>query len=423
MKQHNYRKTISNDYLGIVEELAGSSPVETELRAQILLAGWQTLEKQARKRAEIEDLWELAEFDTGQAQDYQEKCSGILLSNLEAGGKLEWTSLYRDQPFPPFVFKEPAPRYELIAREMGVPRKKFLAELFFPSVKERRLKGEKEARQALDQQLRDYDERMEAARAAHEKQRRDYLEEQLEHNEAVDRLQVDFERGEPYAVESFARIALARLKYPGQLKIHWDACYHQPEKMLVINCLFPGPGEVPRVLSFKHIEGEQDLVAKEMGRDEFDQFYQSVLLQLTLSSLHTVFQSLSPRLMQRAGFNGLVKEYSSDSEERKNFCILSVKAERDTFAALDLAGTSPGECFYKLGGVLKEPLTRLSPVKPLVDTNRPALPSPAGQEAPDKPEVYQPGEIKRLARVLVTDLVNQIEDNLTGSRPKKTDLH
>lgn len=424
MDQLNYKKIISNDCLNEKVELQGSSPVEIRVKEKVQLNRWKMLEKVAKEREDIEDLKELAEFDTFEAQVFVEQSRGLLLANLDAGSKLDWTALYDDEPYPPFVFEEPAPRYEPIAREMGVPKKSFL-ELFVPSTKTNRLSAEHEARQTLEEKQKQYQENMEKARTAHEERRRVYLEEQRAYNDCVDQLQKDFEKGLPYAVESFVRMNLARLSLPGRLKLGFDAYYDRSERLVVINCLFPCPGEVPAALRFNFNEEDHSSEPVEMSREEFEQFYLDIFLQTALSSLFRVFESVSGRHIQRAGFNGLVPNPDPENDQEAEICIMSLLAGREAFLALDLAATPPQKCFALLKGVMNEPLTGLNQVRPVINIERStreenqALPATG-----NKPEAYRPGDLRRVAQSLVTDLIDQIEDTLSEkTRPNKSDLH
>ncbi|MCL6634215.1 MAG: hypothetical protein K6T29_00370 [Peptococcaceae bacterium] len=420
MDTNIHHRTISSEYLGITEEIKGTYPAEVRAKARATLARWAALEKRRRERDGIHSLEHLAQYDTRRAGEFLEECRSILQNNLNAA-KLDWAALYDDRPYPPFVFQEPPPRYETIAREMGVPERRFLAELFFPSMKKRRLHLENEARLVLAARLRQHRQREEAARAAHEAQRSACIREQSEYNSSVEQLQLDFERGLPAAVESAARIALARLQYPDAFQLEFDAQYHQAEMLLAADCIFPAPVEMPRAVRYVYNEEEHGLAAVAMPQKDFDELYKSVLLQTTLAAIHTLFESV--RHVRRVGFNGLVRDGES------TVCILTCVASRDRFGSLDLTRTPPEECFPALAGVMAEPLTELTPVQPLVRINR-AEPlysetAPISDGGPPpRPEAYRPGDFGQEARELISDMLGQIEkDLLEPGRPFQGPVH
>lgn len=418
-----YQETISNDYLHETKEIRGTSPAEVKVKAEAQLAIWARREKREKERADLDELKELAEYDTLEAEGFFEKCGNILRANLNAGKKLDWVSLYDDKPFSPFVFKEPVPRYAPIAREMGVPKKSFFSELFVASVKKRRVHLEYEAKQVLDRRLRQYEEDKETARTAHAEQRAAQAEKQSEYNRSVDQLQLAFEKGHPDAIESFARIVLTNVTYPDAIEVEFDVQYDQTDRLIVINTILPTPDAIPRTLRVQYHEEEHGITAVEMEQNDFDDFYESVLLQITLSSIHMIFQSVKARHIQWIGFNGRVI-----NDESKP-CVLSCKVSRDVFGSFDLAETSPRACFLSIKGVLVEPLTGLSPVQPAVDIKRtPSLHPETDRISTElnvsKVAAYQPGDFKHLAKEVVADMFDQIENDLINiNQPQKTKTH
>jgi restriction system protein len=418
------QKGIANGYSGMEEELKGASPAELKVKAESQQARLAALKKRQEERDELDNLRELAEYDTHRAGEFIEECGNILRANLNAGNKLDWAGLYDDGPYLPFVFNEPVPRYELIAREMGVPKKSLFAELFVPSAGSKRVNMEAEAKREFDRRLKQYGEMKEAARLVHEKERAAYIERQAEYNRSVDRLQLDYEKGSPEAVESIARLILARTVYPNVLEVAFDAQYDQTEKLLVINCVLPGPEDIPRTVRHEYNEEERGITAVEMDQKDFNDFYESILLQLTLSGMHNIFRSMPERLVKQVGFNGWI------NKEEQNSCILTCKVSREVFDSLDLAGVPPRQSFSGLNGVMVEPLTALTPVRPLakVKETPPLYPetgrTSTGEEPAPGPPAYHPGDFKHIAGNLVLDLLNQIESNLLNTgETKKTDIH
>jgi len=417
-----HEKTVSNEYLGVTETIKGAYPAEVGVKAEAQLAMWAGLEKRRKERDAIQSLSTLAEYDSGQAREFLEERENILRANLNACGKLNWVSLYNDEPYPPFVFKEPPPRYDQIAREMGVPQKSFFTELFFPSARKRRLKLEQEAKEVFDDQMRQYEARKEAARTAHEERRDDYVRKQSEYNQSVDQLQFDFEKGLPEAVESCLRIALAGLTHPDIFNLEFDTQYNREEKLAVVNCLMPVPEEAPRTVKYIYNEEEYDIIPVEMEQKEFNNLYESILLQLTLAGIRVAFDAAPARLVRQVAFNGLVKGTVPETGGDANICILTCKVSRDRFDSQDLTRCPPAEIFTDLPGVMTPPMTELNPVQPVVDIDRtPPLYSEVEQILGAKPETYQPGDFKHIARELVSDMFDQIEKDLIdlGRLPKR----
>src|SRR5450830_1765180 len=88
-----------------IEEIAKETLPEIHIRRQTDLARQERLEKIQQERDSIDDLKQLAEFETKQCKLFIKGSKNILSEHLAAGVKTDWASLYEDKPFPPFVFK------------------------------------------------------------------------------------------------------------------------------------------------------------------------------------------------------------------------------------------------------------------------------------------------------------------------------
>lgn len=426
------RQTISNEYLDLTKTITGSYPAEIKVKAAAQKARWTNREESARKRKELDFLREWAVYDTRQAATFIKDAKNILRSNLEKIKKFDPAFLYDDQPYPPFVFKEAAPRYKPIARATGVPQKNLFGELFFPSVRKKRLKLEKEAAQTHETAMREYEERKTAARAAHEENRAAYLEAQAAYNRSVDQLHLDFERGRPKAVESCVLIALSGLTYPDPIELDFDVRFLPADGLVVVNCIFPCPWEIPRALRYFYNETEHGINPVEMEPEEFALFYQTILLQLTLGSIYTIFESVASRHIRQTAFNGLVKgsvplDRENGTEDDTTYCILTCKVTGGFFQSLNLQETPPEQCFSTVKGIMKKPLTELLPVQPLVTAgNIPEADATGpGRKNHNAPETaaFKPGELTAMARELMTDMLEKIEDGRHHGRKQKKHPH
>jgi hypothetical protein len=419
LAQKVYKRTITNKHLGVQRTITGGSPLETRIKAESQLAKWARQEKLHKERERFDSLKELAEFDTRQAVNAVKACYSILKINLCLDGKLDWASFYHDRLLPPFVFKEHPPRYEQVAREMRVPRKGFFSELIFPSARKKRLALEEAARVAFEEQMRNYNTNKESAQTSYEAQRVAFMNEQSEFNRSVDQLQLDVEKGQPYAVASLTRIALAGLELPDEIEVDFDAHYHGTEKLIVISGILPAPLEMPRIVRYEYQEEENGILPVEMDRDSFEPYYESTLLQIALSAVHRIFTSIPDRQIHIVGFNGLTGAGKS--------CIFTCKTSRDLFNPADLARHAPGMSFQAMQGVMVRPLTGLTPVEPLAWPATPTLLRPASGTISTEPDgrrqatAYQSGEIKNAANALLVGLLDQLEQDLS-KRPGDGDV-
>jgi restriction system protein len=419
-------KIQQSDQPGLEERLAETLP-EAHIRAQKERTRRERLEKIQQERKKLDDLKQLAEFESAQAELFIEGCKNILKDNLASGLKVEWVSLYNDMPYPPFVFKKPAPRFNQIAREKGVPPKSSFSELLSPAVKKERLQKENDAKNTYTLMLKQYEEEKESQRAAHEKERAAYIAAQSEYNSAVEQLQLDYEKGRPAAVESFARIVLNGINRPDPVTVYFDAVYQPAEKLLVIDALMPSYYDLPRAVSYQYDKGVREITPIEMNNQEFDAFYLDLILQIALIAMDTIFKAIPARHVQWVGFNGLVENDKIEETLETKSCILTCKAARNDFAALDLSQNSPGENFFKLNGLLAKSLSGDDTVPSMIIIEPAPGPDVAERNTDNsitgtKPPEYKPGEFKQVTTKIVEEMLEDLEKNLLNSVRNKDDM-
>lgn len=416
-----YDSLIDNKYLGLQKRITGDSPLEIRIKTEFQTAKWNRLEELQKERERMESLKELAEFNARQAENTIKACQNILKLNICSDTKLDWASFYDDRLLPPFVFQDQPPRYEQVARQMQVPRRSFFSELLFPSLKKKRLALEEAAGESFEEQMREYKRKKDSALAGYETQRLNFLNEQTEYNRTVDKLQLDVEKGQPGAVASLVRIALAQLELPDAFETDFDAHYYRPDRLIVVSCILPGPLEMPRVVGYEYHGEEKGISPVEMGEAAFNDFYESTMLQITLSAVHRIFTSIPDRQIRMLGFNGLTGEGKA--------CILTCKISRDLFASIDLARNEPATSFQAMHGVITKPLTGLTPVEPLakpaisvlrnIETDETA----AKGDGLQKPAAYRPGDIKNAANNILVSLLDELEQDLSKSPGDKDVIH
>ena len=288
-----------------VEEILVETIPEAHIRAQRERARQERLKKIQQERENLADLKQLAQFENIQAELFIEGCKNVLRDNLAAGPEAEWAALYNDTPYPPYIFKE-----------------------------------EKESQSA-----------------AHEKDRDAYMAAQSEYNSTVDQLLLDYEKGHPAAIQSFARIVLGGITLPDLVTVYFDAVYQPAEKLLVIDAALPPYYDLPRAVSHQYDKEAGEVVPIKMSEQEFDDFYRDFIQQIALIAMDTIFKAIPARHVQQVGFNGLVENDKIEDTLDTKSCIMTCRASRNDFAALKLKQDTPAANFLKLNGQLAKSLS------------------------------------------------------------------
>jgi len=287
----------------------------------------------------------LCQEETKEAMETIEAYNNILKTGLLSSKKINWLDI-AGLSFPPAP-----PTYEQVAAEVNIPKKSFW-ELFFPSWKARRKAKEQEAREI-------YKDRLEK----HELHIKEMKEREL-------RLRTDFENGDPLAVEKYVSLVLKKSCYPPEISKKYEVQFDPLSKTVIVNYLLPNPEQIPRIIEFKYIASKREVKTVEMKQKQFEAFYESVLYQITLRTIHEVFQSDYPNNVQSVVFNGWVDGIDRATGTAFRSCVLSCQVFREEFQKLNLSQVDPKLCFRNLKGLNAGPLAQLAPVKPVMEIKR-----------------------------------------------------
>lgn len=371
MARYYYSRTVYNDYLGVSKVIKGETPYEVEWKAANQLEKWREQEQRKRAREAVADMKAQAEDDTAEALEQIESYKGILNATLKVNDKLKWESLYDRKRFRKFSFAEvglpPLERTTYLA--LDIP-KKSLWEALFPSLRKRRLDRTASIERVYREQLLKLLRLVKSARERYELERQAFLAKQQEFNAAVDKFKSAFERGDFEAIEKYVRLVLERSKYPDAIPKEFEVQFEPNSKTAIIDYALPNPHDLPRVIEYKFVASTKQTKTAEMKKKDFDAFYESVVYQVTLRTIHEVFESVYIPHMLSALFNGWVEGTDASTGNDFRSCILSVQATREAFEKINLEKVDPKECFRALKGIHAGPLANLAPVKPIMEIKR-----------------------------------------------------
>lgn len=112
------------------------------------------------------------------------------------------------------------------------------------------------------------------------------------------------------------------------------------------------------------------LSEKLLSEAQSARLYEDVVYQITLRTLHELFQADSVNAISTIVFNGIVTSTDKSTGNEATACILSVQASREAFLGINLARVDPKACFRQLKGVGSSKLHSLTPIAPIVELRR-----------------------------------------------------
>jgi restriction system protein len=420
--QYPYQKTVRNEYLGVSKVIRAMTLHELEWLAESQLAKWR--EQEARKRQQsrkekereasrrhAENLKCQAEEDTKAAHQNFETFRTILAGSLGVNLALDWEQLLDKRSVPPFQFGHAKPdrdqiRLQLLGPspterrvEWPAPEQPSIWEFFLPFLRSRRLEREaedaedfekekklaraslvkrkneyaareKEVVESYNSAVRGYNAKLNEERERYIRERDELLAQQVAHNCAILAFRSRYEAGSPEAVERYVQMILERSSYPEPIAAEPDSRFDEASKTLIVSFWLPGPTAIPNIVEHKYVMSRKAVKTVEMKQKEFEAFYDGVIHQIALRTMHEVFVADYTRRIEAAVFNGWVHGIDPKTGKPFTSCVLSCEASRDQFMGLDLAHVSPKECIRGLKGITAGPLIMLAPVKPILELKR-----------------------------------------------------
>ncbi len=378
---YNYEEVISGGHPRQSKVIKASTRYEFDMKKSNQLAKWAEQEKREKARQHIENVKAQAQYDTEEAQKELSGYQGILEATLAVDDRLKWEPLYRKDSFPQrqpvFSFSEQAPTLEGIYKLLSVPKERPFWEGIFKRLKPARLEKEEKAKKAFEDALVQHQDRRKDAEKHHQQeleryqQRKEEFEEQKRlHNLSIDEFKAAFEAGQPEAIENYVRLVLEHSIYPDAVKKEFEVQFEPVSGTAIINYWFPSPIDIPRIVEHKYIVSKQIIQPVEMKQKDFNAFYESILLQIVLRTIHEVFESVYISAVSSAVFNGWVQGLDTKTGNDFTSCVISCQAARADFENINLARVLPKDCIRNLKGLIAGPLAQLAPVRPIMDINR-----------------------------------------------------
>jgi len=405
---HKYQ-VVRGDHAGIVTR-----------RAQALAAQWDEVWRKRKAAAElhsrrvaaaqdIDQKKHLAAYRTQEAQDILDQLRGVLERTLALSTSFDWESLKDRSPYPvpaparpspppepvpPKPFREPQPNDAEFQPRRGLVDRLFpgLLDVLSPSRRVVRAatseasfraaydrwkeatkkQGEQYVarRRAHEAQLRAVENNHRAALPRWEADRAQYHHDQAKANGLIDAKKTRYLQGDPETVVEYCEMVLARSEYPDYFPQDSQVEHQREARLLIVAHQLPPPESIPKVIEVRYVRTSNQFVEKSMPSAKFKEFYDNLLYQITLRTMHELFEADQAGAIESIVFNGYVHGKDPGTGHEINPCVLSVQATGTEFRNLNLHDVDPKTCFKRLKGVSSVRLHNLVPIPPIMTFER-----------------------------------------------------
>ncbi|MEK6479066.1 restriction endonuclease [Catalinimonas sp. 4WD22] len=350
-------------------------------------------EKEAEKRDKENKLKE-AKDATLEAERKLKEVEDLLLFTLEVDDAVNWESVkdHRkySKPKPQQPIKPKLKEYPVEPTPSNVEFKPVLSFLdkIIPSL---RRKKEEDAYKKFQESHRKWRESYHEINHANKEKEHKYVNEvkqweeevrqwqakgeefyqlQKERNLRIDQLRIDYQNKEPNAIAEYCDIVLANSIYPETFPKNYEIEFNADNGILLIEYTLPSIDDMPKLKEIKYIKTNDEFKESHLSENQIMKMYDNTLYNVTLRTLHEVFEADVVDGVDAINLNGWVESINPATgiEERK--CILSINANKEEFLKINLANVDPKACFKQFKGVGSSKLSSLSPIKPLMTINR-----------------------------------------------------
>jgi restriction system protein len=357
----------------------------------------QTFEKKEARRLHIEGQKESARERTIEAQQFLEVLQNTLAGKIELDPTLDWEQLKLRAPFPHDPPEKPNLRSEPVPKAAPpIPERSDYVYRIRLSVLDRLIPARRRSKLAavesrFDADIAAWREVCAELSSSHQAEvdshlincrmiqgeyalavakwkaeKAAYCEAQSKQHAEIDALRVRYESKERGAVIEYCERVLLNSDYPTCIPREFEFDLSVETGLLLLNCRLPAPDDLPRLAEIKYVQATDALSEKFLSDAQIARLYEDVLYQITLRTIHELFQSDSVKAISAVVFNGIVTSTDKSTGKETTACILSIQVSRDIFLDINLAKVDPKACFRQLKGVGSAKLHSITPVAPII---------------------------------------------------------
>ena len=257
---------------------------------------------------------------------------------------------------------------------------------------------------------------------AYEKKRREHLARITSYNAEVDRFAAAVADADPPSVVEYFAMVLGNSVYPDDFPQHFRLAYLPARRQLLVEYHLPPVEVIPVVKEYRYDRVRDDVAAVPRDEEEIRVRYTGIIAQVALRTVHEIVEADRGALVGEVLFNGIVDTIDRRTGQFVRPCLVSLRTDRDTFAAIKLRRVDPVACLKHLQAGLSGRPDELAGVQPVIDFDRVADKDLTGEfnvlaEIDERPNLQALPDDEYLA--LLADLLGNL--GLETTEPVHTD--
>jgi restriction system protein len=150
--------------------------------------------------------------------------------------------------------------------------------------------------------------------------------------------------------------------YPDDFPQHYRLAYVPESRQLVVEYHLPTLDVIPSVREYRYVKSRDEVPVKEIRER-----CAGVVTQVTLRTVHELFEADRARLAETLVFNGIVDTTDPRTGQPAQPCLVTLRTTRDQFTALNLQKVDPASCLQYLSASVSKRPAELAPVRPVLE--------------------------------------------------------
>lgn len=214
---------------------------------------------------------------------------------------------------------------------------------------------------------RDREHKLETAREAHEAHVALSRAQHDAADAAVDQFIEGVAARDPGALAEYFGLVLSSSRYPDGFP-RWHRLAYVPEsRQLVVEIELPRAGVVPAEKVFRYVKARDEVTSTAAPATERKRRYAETLAQVTLRSVHELFEADRDGAVDTVVLNGIVDSMDPRTGRPIRPCLITLRTTRETFEAVDLGHVDPHACLRHLNAAVSKSPTELAAVRPVLE--------------------------------------------------------
>jgi restriction system protein len=204
------------------------------------------------------------------------------------------------------------------------------------------------------------------AKRQHERVIADARAKAADQNAALDARKTAFAAGDAEAVEWFVGQVLAASRHPEGFPRQYQLAYRPENRDVVVEAELPSQKIIPAVRGYRYVKARDAIDPLPRPENEIKRRYARLIASVALRTLHEIFAATPGDVVEAVVFNGRVSTIDRATGKPVRPHLLSVEAERRTFADLVLAAVEPAACLTRLNALVSPNPFDMEAVEPFI---------------------------------------------------------